>query len=98
MTYSVGDNVLVRRAYPPGHVRAPFFIRGKTGVVDQVVGRYKNPEELAYGRMDADQLTLYRVKFSQSHVWKDYEGAVKDSLIIDIYENWLDPTAKASHA
>lgn len=91
MTYSVGDPVAVRKAFPPGHVRAPFFIRGKMGIVDQIVGSYGNPEELAYGRTQTGKLVLYRVRFNQAEVWADYEGPEKDSIIIDIYENWLDP-------
>ncbi len=90
MTYRVGDNVIVRKAFPPGHVRAPFFIRGKAGVIDQIAGEYKNPEELAYGRRDAAPLSLYRVRFMQSHIWADYDGPEQDSIVIDIYENWLD--------
>ena len=31
--YAPGDRVRVRRAYPPGHVRAPYFTRGKVGEV-----------------------------------------------------------------
>ena len=89
--YSIGDAVDVRKAYPPGHVRAPFFIRGKSGTVDQVVGDFHNPEELAYGRRDQKKLTLYRVRFNQADVWENYEGPSKDSLVIDIYENWLNP-------
>ena len=48
--YAVGDAVTVRQAYPPGHVRTPYFIRGHQGVVQEVVGNFANPEELAYGR------------------------------------------------
>lgn len=91
MTYAIGETVAVRKAYPPGHVRAPFFIRGRLGIVDQVVGQYGNPEELAYGRTKTDKLTLYRVRFNQADIWADYEGPAKDSIVIDIYENWLDP-------
>lgn len=91
MSYSIGDSVAVRVAFPPGHVRAPFFIRGKSGTVDQVVGAYGNPEELAYGRKDTPPLTLYRVRFNQADIWTDYQGPAKDSLVVDIYENWLDP-------
>lgn len=96
MSYSVGDPVVVRKAYPPGHVRAPFFIRGKSGVIDQIVGRYANPEELAYGRAETGDVMLYRVKFDQAHVWTDYEGPEKDTIVIDIYENWLDPSTGES--
>ena len=91
-TFSIGDAVAVRKAFPPGHVRAPFFIRGKSGTVDQIVGTYGNPEELAYGRKNSPTLTLYRVRFNQADVWVNYEGPERDSIVIDIYENWLDPT------
>ena len=94
-SFAVGDAVAVRKAYPPGHVRAPFFIRGKSGRVDKVIGEYDNPEELAYGRKSTAALTLYRVRFNQTDVWADYKGPAKDSIIIDIYENWLDPDAGA---
>ena len=36
--YAVGDAVTVRQAYPPGHVRTPYFIRGHQGVIQEVVG------------------------------------------------------------
>ena len=40
--FAEGDRVRVRRAYPPGHVRTPYFIRGKTGEVirTRIVGFY----------------------------------------------------------
>ena len=42
-----GDRVAVRAAYPPGHVRRPFYVRGMSGVVERLCGVYGNPEELA---------------------------------------------------
>ena len=93
--YLVGDAVDVRIAYPPGHIRAPFFIRGKSGTIEQVVGDYHNPEELAYGRKGAEKLMLYRVRFNQKNIWNNYKGPTKDSLIVDIYANWLKPTKGA---
>ncbi len=86
-----GDAVAVTAAFPPGHVRTPFFIRGKTGVVDSIAGDYPNPEELAYGRDGLPALTLYRVRFKQSDVWPDYDGPANDTVVIDIYESWLEP-------
>src|SRR3546814_19410939 len=73
--FAKGTTVTVRRAYPPGHVRTPFYIRGKTGVVEQCVGSFHNPEELAYGRSGEPALPLYRVRFRQTEVWPDYQGA-----------------------
>ena len=88
--FDVGDRVTVRAAFPPGHVRTPFFVRGKTGQVTEVLGPYRNPEELAYGRSGEPALPLYRVLFDTSELWDEYSGAAGDTTVVDIYENWLE--------
>lgn len=87
----LGARVRVRRAYPPGHTRAPYFTRGKVGVVADTAGVHRNPEELAYGIYDGPGLKVYRVCFRQSDLWDGYQGSPLDSLYVDIYENWLEP-------
>src|SRR5262249_34825572 len=47
--FKSGEQVRVRAAFPPGHVRTPFYIRGKSGVVERVLDAFPNPEELAFG-------------------------------------------------
>lgn len=89
--FQSGDAVAVSASYPPGHVRTPYFIRGKTGIVDSVAGSYPNPEELAYGRDGLPALPLYRVRFKQTDVWPDYTGPANDTVVIDLYETWLEP-------
>jgi nitrile hydratase len=89
--FAVGDDVMVRAAFPPGHIRAPYFIRGHGGRVIQILGAFANPEELAYNRDGKPDLALYRVQFRQTDLWPDYEGSPKDTTIVDIYENWLRP-------
>jgi len=32
---------------------------------------------------------LYEVKFKQKDLWPGYAGADDDSLLIDLYENWI---------
>jgi hypothetical protein len=91
--FQSGDTVAVSAAYPPGHVRTPYFIRGKSGVVDSIAGAYPNPEELAYGRDGMPALPLYRVRFKQTDVWPDYAGPANDTVVIDLYEPWLEPTS-----
>jgi len=93
-----GDAVTVRRAYPPGHIRTPHYIRGRTGVVERLCGRFANPEELAYGRNGLPALPLYRVRFAQADIWPDYAGAAGDSVDIEIYEHWLEPAPGAADA
>jgi nitrile hydratase len=89
--FAVGTTVRVRAAFPPGHVRTPFFVRGKTGRVTAVLGPYRNPEELAYGRSGEPALPLYRVIFETADLWDDYAGPARDRTVVDIYENWLEP-------
>lgn len=88
--FPVGTPVRIRRAFPPGHVRAPWYLRGCAGAVCHVIGDFGNPEELAYGRYDGPKLTLYRVRFRQCDVWPDYAGAPQDTLEVEVYENWLE--------
>jgi nitrile hydratase len=91
--YAPGDRVLVRRAYPPGHIRTPWYIRGKTGVVERICGDFGNPEELAYGRDGKPKQPLYRVRFMQNEVWEDYTENPSDTVDIEIFEHWLEPGA-----
>ena len=88
--FSAGETVTVRAAFPPGHVRTPFFVRCKTGRVTEVLGPYRNPEELAYGRSGEPRLPLYRVLFDTAGLWDDFSGAPGDTTVVDIYENWLE--------
>ena len=89
--FPVGTRVRIRRAWPPGHVRAPWYLRGCAGAVSHIVGDMGNPEELAYGRRDGPELTVYRVRIRQTDIWSDYAGPPQDTLVVDVYENWLEP-------
>ncbi len=89
--FQPGDKVQVRMAYPPGHVRTPYFVRGCAGEVQEIAGDFPNPEELAYGRDGLPDVPLYRVSFRQSAVWDGYDGPASDTIVIDIYEHWLEP-------
>ncbi|MGE5524177.1 MAG: SH3-like domain-containing protein [Rhodospirillaceae bacterium] len=95
VAHAVGDRVQVRRAYPPGHTRAPYFMRGKVGIVADTAGVYRNPEELAYGIYDGARLRVYRVRFRQVDLWAHYRGSPHDTVYVDIYENWLERVTEA---
>ena len=89
-TLSPGDTVAVLDADVPGHIRTPFYVRGKRGVIERAVGPFRNPEELAYGRSGEPKRMLYRVRFAQAEVWPDYQGPEHDKLHIEVYEHWLE--------
>jgi nitrile hydratase subunit beta len=89
--FKPGDRVLVKMEDRPGHIRTPWYVRGKRGWVERVYGEFRNPESLAYGGDGLPKRPLYLVGFDQSQVWTKY-SAPKDKLFIDIYEHWLEPT------
>lgn len=90
--FEPGARVRVRNDYPPGHIRTPAYIRGKNGVIERICGDFKNPETLAYGRDGLPKRTLYRVRFRQADVWPDYRGPADDSVDVEIYAHWLEPS------
>ena len=91
--FTVGDPVQVALRDARHHCRAPYYLRGKAGIVDAVLGRFRDPEQLAYHRPGLPMRYLYRVTFEQGDVWDPYDGPSGDSLQADIFEQWLEPAA-----
>lgn len=88
MMFEIGDHVEVRGGHAPGHIRTPWFIRGKRGIVCDDLGRFKDPEYLAYGQQ-APERSLLRVRFVMQEVFEDYDGPAGDQVVVDLFENWL---------
>ena len=89
--FAPGDRVRVYARFPPGHVRTPWYCRGKSGEIERVCERFGNPEQLAYGNRNADREVLYRVGFPSRSLWPDYGGSERDRVEIEIFEHWLAP-------
>jgi hypothetical protein len=85
--YKAGARVTIKELSPPGHVRTPHYLRGKTGVIERVLGRYENPEQRAYA-LPATPRQLYRVRFTMSELW-DATEAPTDTLDAEIFEHWI---------
>jgi nitrile hydratase len=90
--FKPGDRVRVRFEDRPGHIRTPWYVRGKSGWVERVYGDFLNPESLALGGDGLPKKTLYLIAFDHVGVWGKADGA-KDKVLVDIYEHWLDPAA-----
>jgi nitrile hydratase subunit beta len=88
--FKSGDRVRVKFEDRPGHIRTPWYIRGKCGWIERVYGEFLNPEELAYGRNGLPKRTLYLVGFHHRDLWSPM-AASNDKVLVDIYEHWLDP-------
>lgn len=82
--------VRVKDMMPPGHVRTPYYVRGKIGTIERSLGPFPNPEDLAYGK-DAPALTLHRVRFRLGDLWGEATPHPDDTLDAEIYEHWLEP-------
>jgi hypothetical protein len=88
-----GDRVRVMKADPLGHVRTPYYIRGRRGTIERLCGAFPNPEELAQQRDGLPAQPLYRVRFRQREVWPDYRGRDEDVVEIEIFQHWLEEDA-----
>jgi nitrile hydratase subunit beta len=86
-----GSTVRIRSLYPLGHLRTPFYIRGKIGYIERIAGEFQNPEELALGHKNLPKIPLYRVRFKQKDIWPDYQGSLLDTIDLEIYHHWLEP-------
>ena len=90
-----GLTVRVRDDWPeergPCHIRTPHYLRGHTGTVVRHLGRFPNPEDLAF-RRPAAVLDLYHVAFRPQSLWP---GAGGDELLVELFAPWLEPVETA---
>lgn len=87
--FTAGQAVRVRPGIAPGHIRTPWYLRGRTGRVERICGAFGNPETLAYGR-DGGAVPLYRVRFTMAEIWGDGADRPEDTLDAEIFEHWLE--------
>lgn len=92
--FVAGQLVRVRADFPetrgPCHIRTPHYLRGRLGVVERALGRFPNPEDLAFAR-PALPRTLYHVRFDQPALWQ--EGTQGDVVVVELFEHWLEAPA-----
>ncbi|MFQ5683719.1 MAG: SH3-like domain-containing protein [Candidatus Binatia bacterium] len=89
--FKEGDLVHVKDTQTLGHIRTPFYLRGKNGVVRGIRGSFRNPELLAYSKDGLPKANLYWVEFELTHVWNDRpvpRGTNK--IYADLFEHWLE--------
>jgi len=88
----VADRVRIKAWAPPGHVRAPWYLRGKAGVIERELGAFGNPEQLAYG-VAAARKPLFRVRFTMLELWGTAAESPDDTVDAEIYDHWLERLA-----
>jgi nitrile hydratase len=88
--FACGEAVRVRHGAAPGHIRTPWYLRGRTGRVERICGDFANPEQLAYHRDGRPERTLYRVRFTMAEVWGEAAERAQDTVDAEIFEHWLE--------
>lgn len=86
----VGTVVTIKSMMPPGHVRTPAYLRGKTGRIERSIAPFGNPEKLAYG-LKAETQMLYRVRFTMADLWGDTADHPQDTVDAEVYHHWIEP-------
>lgn len=87
MSFSVNDNVAVKRENPGGTRRTPNYIRGKKGRIIRshgTIGGHSHDHAEDWG-------PLYTVIFEHGEVFESVPGRSDDKIAVDIHENWLEP-------
>jgi nitrile hydratase len=79
--FHVGDRVQVKAANSAGNPRTPHYIRGKSGIVTVLHGCIVNP---------LDHHGVYPPLCSVLFEVRDvFGGASRDTLSVDLHEDWL---------
>jgi hypothetical protein len=89
--FQAGDTLRVLKRSPIGHYRVPRYLRGKVGVVEQVIypAAVDNEEE-AFGRNAGSKSYYYRMAFRMMDLWPGYTGRANDGLRIEVFQTWLE--------
>ncbi len=88
--FRAGEAVRIRAQDHPGHHRTPLYIKGKRGVIERYRSDDRNPETLAYGGQGLPRVPVYQVRFAQRELWPGYAGSPADTLVMDVFEHWLE--------
>jgi nitrile hydratase len=86
--FQLGDRVRARNLNPTGHTRLPRYVRGRSGVVEQVHGAHVFPDTNAHGLGERPQ-PLYGVRFTARELWGD-AGHPHDVVRLDLWEAYLE--------
>ena len=83
----VGDKVVVKSEFVPGHIRMPAYIRGKPGIIVGISPEYPFPDAAAHGLPTKKQRT-FDVCFRSTDLWPD--GADEAEIHVGVFHAYLE--------
>ena len=86
MSFDAGTRVRVRTGDPDHHTRVPRYVRGHTGEVLGILGRWTVPDDSARCLDQPRAETCYAVRFSAFDLW----GSGDHTVTVDLWESYLD--------
>jgi len=87
--FKAGDTVRVFNRHPVGHTRAPRYVRGHVGTVEQDHGVFIFPDSHAADGSKNPQ-HVYAVRFTARELWGP-EANARDSVCVDLWDAYLEP-------
>jgi len=87
--FAIGDRVTVRLDDPPGHTRAPRYVRGRAGTVVATDGVHPLPDDVVAKADPLRQQTVYAVCFRADELF----GAGGHTVTVNLWEHYLQPAA-----
>ena len=85
--FSAGDRVRTHTFGHSGHIRLPFYVRGRVGTVLSHHGSHILPDASARGEHKGSH--LYTVGFAASDLWPEAKGRT-DLVFVDLWEDYLE--------
>jgi len=91
--FAVGQRIVTRNLHPRTHTRLPRYCRGKQGEIVKIHGMFALPDRRALGDESTPEY-CYSVRFTMRELWGE-DTSPRDSLLIDLWDSYLDPVAPA---
>lgn len=85
--FAPGDRVRTRNRHPRGHSRAPRYVRGRVGTIDEHYGSQVYPDLSAEGVVEGRH--LYCVRFAARELWGE-SADVNSAVYVDLWEDYLE--------
>jgi hypothetical protein len=95
VSFGVGDWVRVRTMNPPGHNRAPRYVRGHVGEVVRRVGDGRFPDESAVVGAAARREDIVTVAFAGPELWGP-DAHTGDRVHVDLFVSYLEALGERS--